>query len=333
MSAEFAAGMSRFLTAECGRGVEIGAVTPLSAGARRRNIAFDADLGDRTLALVATIVPADVELVPIDVEAEIRELVRHNGVPTPRVIACCTDREPLGAPFLVSERVEGETVPRRVLRLIEAEGIAERVADQVAEAMAHLHAIDPASAPRRLPGALDGDPARALLEEVRGGAETLLWDRPVVRHALRALERGIPDPPPRRAIVHSDLRVGNIVVGPDGLRSVLDWEGAQRHGDPMRDVAWPMLRMWRFGADAREFGGLVDRARFVAAYERAGGVFDLDRFRWWKTASTLAWGVLLAGQAASYSKGDTRDIVMAASGRRVSEIEWDLLMQIRPTVS
>ncbi|MFF0527608.1 phosphotransferase [Nocardia amikacinitolerans] len=134
----------------------------------------------------------------------------------------------------------------------------------------------------------------------------------------------------RRSIIHTDLRVGNIVVGPGGLRAVLDWEGARRFGDPMRDLAWPTLRMWRFGDDAREFGGLVDLATFVAAYERAGGTFELDRFRWWKTASTLAWGVLLAGQAAAYLDGATRDIVMAASGRRVSEIEWDLLMQIRP---
>lgn len=50
-------------------------------------------------------------------------------------------------------------------------------------------------------------------------------------------------------------------------------------------------------------------------------------------ASTVAWGVLLAKQAAAYLSGETRDIVMAASGRRVSEIEWDLLMQIRPAAA
>ncbi|WP_159005660.1 phosphotransferase, partial [Nocardia farcinica] len=137
-------------------------------------------------------------------------------------------------------------------------------------------------------------------------------------------------PPPRTALLHTDLRNGNIVVGADGLRAVLDWEGAQRFGDPMRDVAWPALRMWRFREDAREFGGFADRDTFVRGYEAAGGSFDLDRFRWWKVMGTLAWGVGLAGQAAAHLDGTVRDIVMAASGRRVSEIEWDLLMQIRP---
>ena len=30
---------------------------------------------------------------------------------------------------------------------------------------------------------------------------------------------------PRRSIVHSDVRNGNLIVGEDGLRAVLDWEG------------------------------------------------------------------------------------------------------------
>ena len=35
------------------------------------------------------------------------------------------------------------------------------------------------------------------------------------------------------------------------IRAVLDWEGASV-GDPMADLAWPCLRTWRFGEDARE---------------------------------------------------------------------------------
>ncbi|MCP2275551.1 phosphotransferase family protein [Nocardia amikacinitolerans] len=330
MTAPYREGLARFLAEEFGRQVEITWSAALSSGARRRNVAFDADLGDRVLELVATVVPPSVELLPVDAEAAVREVARQHSIPTPRVVACCADSRFLGAPFLLSERVEGETVPRRVLRVIRTAGLAERVANQLGEAMARLHAIDPAHAPSTLPGEPDADPARALLREIHEGVAALLADRPVFRHAVRWIERRIPEPPTRRSIIHTDLRVGNIVVGPDGLRAVLDWEGAQRFGDPMRDLAWPTLRMWRFGDDAREFGGLVDRAAFVTAYERAGGAFDLDRFRWWKTASTLAWGVLLAGQAAAYLDSDTRDIVMAAGGRRVSEIEWDLLMQIRP---
>ena len=46
---------------------------------------------------------------------------------------------------MVSEFVDGETVPRRVLRLVAEHGIGELVARQLGETLARLHAIDPAA--------------------------------------------------------------------------------------------------------------------------------------------------------------------------------------------
>ncbi len=131
--------------------------------------------------------------------------------------------------------------------------------------------------------------------------------------------------------MHTDVRNGNIIVGPDGLRAVLDWEGARRSGDPMQDTAWPSLRMWRFREDEREISGFAGRAPFVLGYERAGGTFDHDRFRWWKVLGTLRWGLGLAGQSAAHLDGRFTSVIMAASGRRVPELEWDLLMLLRPS--
>lgn len=330
MSADPSAGLAEFLGETFGSPVRVTGLEFLSAGARRRNVAFTAEVeGQGPRPLVATIVPPAVEIMTVDAEAAVRELARTNGVPAPEVVAVCADATRIGEPFLVSERIDGETVPRKVLRLVDACGNAETVARQWGAAMGALHAIDPALAPEALPAA-GPDPAAEALAEAEKGVRTLLADRPVFAMALRWLERRLPPPPTRTALLHTDLRNGNIIVAPDGLAAVLDWEGAQRDGDPMRDVAWPALRMWRFRVDDKEFGGFADRDTFVRGYEEAGGVFDLDRFRWWKVMGTLAWGVGLAGQAAAHLDGTVRDIVMAASGRRVSEIEWDLLMQIRP---
>ncbi len=69
---------------------------------------------------------------------------------------------------------------------------------------------------------------------------------------------------------------------------------------------------------------------YVAGYEAAGGEFDEDRFRWWKVEGTLRWAVGLAVQTMAFLDGRVPSIVMAASGRRVPELEWDLLMLIRP---
>jgi hypothetical protein len=49
--------------------------------------------------------------------------------------------------------------------------------------------------------------------------------------------------------------------------------------------------------------------------------------------STLKWGLGLAGQAAAHLDGSVPSIVMAASGRRVAELEYDLLMLLRNSIS
>jgi aminoglycoside phosphotransferase (APT) family kinase protein len=175
-----------------------------------------------------------------------------------------------------------------------------------------------------------GHPGEAALQALTAAVSTLPQARPVLHLGLRWLERQLPPPPPRLSIVHTDVRTGNLIVGPDGLRAVLDWEGALAAGDPMQDLAWPALRMWRFGNDDAEIGGLAGRSAYIAGYESAGGAFDHDRFRWWKVEGTLRWAVGLANQALAFLDGRVPNIVMAASGRRVSELEWDLLMLIRP---
>jgi aminoglycoside phosphotransferase (APT) family kinase protein len=308
-------------------------VRPSSAGARRRNVAFDAESASagRTSSLVATILPtAAIEINPITAEAGVRRLAAAHGVPVPHVHDVCTDAAYVGGPFFLSERVAGESVPRRVLRLVRAEGIGERVASQLGEALARLHAIDPALAPDDLNDDPSAHPAAAALAQADAAVARLPRPRPALALALRWLERALPAPPPRRTILHTDARNGNLIVSAAGLEAVLDWEGAVRHGDPMQDLAWPALRMWRFREDDREIGGFAARPPFVAGYEGAGGTFDEARFRWWKVLGTLRWALGLADQAASHLDGRFRSIVMAASGRRVPELEWDLLMLVRP---
>jgi aminoglycoside phosphotransferase (APT) family kinase protein len=330
-----AGGLARYLSELWGRPVTVDGLRHSSAGARRGNVLFDAVDGERRVGLVATILPtSDIQINPIDAEAEVRSLAEAHGVPVPHVHGVCLDEGYVGGPFFVSDRVEGETVPRRVLRLVHDRGIGEVVARQLGEALGRLHAIDVGRAPEGLQdGAGGGDPAGLALLGADQALGELLAPRPALAMGLRWLERHLPSPPERAVIVHGDARNGNLIVGEDGLRAVLDWEGARRGGDPMEDLAWPALRMWRFREDAREIGGFAGRDPYVAGYEAAGGTFDPERFHWWKVLGTLRWALGLAGQAHAHLDGRFSNVVMAASGRRVPELEWDLLMLLRPTVT
>jgi hypothetical protein len=86
--------------------------------------------------------------------------------------------------------------------------------------------------------------------------------------------------------------------------------------------------MWRFGNDDREIGGFAPRSPFIDAYIACGGAYDEDRFLWWKVMSNVSWALGLAGQAAQYLDGTTSSLVLAGSGRRVHELEWDTLMLV-----
>jgi aminoglycoside phosphotransferase (APT) family kinase protein len=327
-------GLAGFLGQHRGRPVTVENVRVSSAGARRGNVLFDAVDGDERLGLVATIIPtSDILINPIEAEARVRDLAEAGGVPVPHIHAVCTDPSWVGGPFFLSTLVAGETVPRRVLRLVHERGIGELVAHQLGEALGRLHAIDPAKAPADLQDAGGADPAELALYGVELAINELLHPRPALTLGLRWLEKHRPGPPERPTIVHGDARNGNLIVGDDGLRAVLDWEGSRRNGDPMEDLAWPALRMWRFREDEREIGGFADRDPFVAGYESAGGSFDPERFHWWKVLGTLRWGLGLAGQAHAHLDGRFANVVMAASGRRVPELEWDLLMLLRPSRS
>ena len=328
---DLADGLAAFLTADWGRPVTVSGVSASSAGARRANVSFDADDGEHRLDLVATILPTSaIELSPITAEAGVRTVAADHGVPVPRIVATCVDPSFVGGPFFVSERVDGETVPRRAYGSSTTTRSA-RWSPSSSAAIGRLHTIDPRLAPENLADPPSQPPAELALVGAQAALTTLLAPRPAIALGLRWLERHLPGPPPAETIVHTDIRNGNIIVGSDGLRAVLDWEGARRHGDPMEDLAWPALRMWRFREDDGRSAASPAATRSSRVYEAAGGVFDEHRFQWWKVFGTLKWALGLAGQASAHLDGSFPSIVMAASGRRVPELEWDLLMLIKPS--
>ncbi|HVA81430.1 MAG TPA: phosphotransferase family protein [Candidatus Binataceae bacterium] len=249
----------------------------------------------------------------------------REAVPVPEVLWVSEDPAVLGAAFFIMERVEGETLARRLLRDPEYARARGVMPAQLAAILAQIHRIDPH---RHQLDFLAPPGDNAALAEVRRYEEKFrelaLEPHPAFELALRWLLERIPKTP-RRTLVHGDYRIGNVIFGPDGVRSILDWELAHL-GDPMEDLGWMCVRAWRFGNDRKPVGGLGTREEFFAAYERAsGGAVDPDAARFWEVFGNLRWGIITISQARTHIDGFVKSVELASIGRRTAETELELL--------
>jgi aminoglycoside phosphotransferase (APT) family kinase protein len=254
----------------------------------------------------------------MEAEARIITLAREAGAPAPAVEHVFAPEEGLGSGYLM-ERVPGETLARRLLRDDLYATARPKLAFQLGAAAARIHEIDPAKA-----GELRQTTPQLSLEGSYALYQTNGGRRPVVEWAFRWLRERLPPPQETLCVVHGDMRNGNIMVGADGLRAVLDWE-AVHVGDPMEDLGWLCVPSWRFGVLDKPVGGFGPREELWAGYESVTGhKVDRDRALWWEVQGTLRWGLSCAMMGREFQNGE-RNVEKAAIGRRASETEMDLL--------
>jgi len=299
-----------------GSGLSVAQLESLSGGASRQTWGVQVrDRDGRQHKLVLRASDHDDDNAGMELEAASLRAAAAAGMPVPAVLCASDDDAALGCRYLISTRVPGETIPRRILRSVTGEA-RQRLLAQCAAALAALHAADPDC----IPGLRADDP----LVLWRDWMDALGQPSAAFEIALRWLLQHRP-PAGGTAVVHGDFRLGNLIVDDSGLAAVLDWELVHR-GDPLEDLGWFCVRAWRFGEDARPAAGLGSIEDFVASYERAGGGHvDRDALRWWQVLGTLRWGVICQRQAHRHLSGQTRSVELAAIGRRVCENEWDLL--------
>jgi aminoglycoside phosphotransferase (APT) family kinase protein len=253
----------------------------------------------------------------MSIEATALRAARAAGVPEPEVVAFADDPAALGAAYIVMERVEGETLARRILRDDAFAAVRPRLAEDCGEILGRIHAI----APEEVPGLRRPD----VLAELRETLASVADASPALELGLRWLAEHRPPEPARDAIVHGDFRNGNLIIGPDGIRAVLDWELAHL-GDPMQDLGWLCVRAWRFGAEP-PVGGFGDRDALFRGYERTSGqAVDPDVVRWWELFGTVWWGAGCLQQAWRHLSGGERSVELAAIGRRAWEQEYDVML-------
>jgi aminoglycoside phosphotransferase (APT) family kinase protein len=292
----------------------------LSGGASRITSSFELVAGDGTVSRL--IVQQDRgdgagQGGRAGTEAALLRAARAAGVPVPGVVAS-GDEAGLEPGWLVVEWLDGETIPRKILRDPEWAGARAALTAHCGRALAAIHSIEPDT--------IEGLPPRDPLGDPLPFLDGLGEVRPALELGVRWLGAHRP-PAGRRVTVHGDFRNGNLLVGPDGLRAVLDWELAHA-GDPAEDIGWLCARAWRFGGSGR-VGGFGKLPALLEAYTAGGGgAIGPERVTWWQVYATVKWAVICALQASAHLGGTTRSVELAAIGRRICESEWDLFVAV-----
>jgi aminoglycoside phosphotransferase (APT) family kinase protein len=256
--------------------------------------------------------------VGLETEARLIEAAAAAGAPVPPVRWVLTPEDGLGRGFIM-DFIEGETLGGRIARGEAFAGTRTFLARQCGEVLARIHTLEPEAFPtlRRV------TPAE-LVSQYRDIYRATNWPRPVFELALRWLAEHCPPPPAEPRLVHGDFRNGNLMIGPEGVRAVLDWELAHV-ADPMEDLGWICVNSWRFGVDDKPVGGFGLREDLWAGYEAAGGApVNRAHALFWEVFGSLRWGVMCSGMASTFRTADP-NVERAVIARRTSETEIDLL--------
>jgi aminoglycoside phosphotransferase (APT) family kinase protein len=284
----------------------------LAGGASKEAWAVDVD-GEPLLVRRAAGSVIHRHTLSLENEFAVLQAAHAAGVRVPKPLRYISDLA--GREAFVMERLEGETIGRRVVRREELAGAREQLPVQMADELAKIHAIPTAHVPflyeaklERMVEELDevGEPHPAI--------ELGLWwlreNRPAAREPV---------------VVHGDYRIGNLVVGDSGLVGVLDWEFAHLD-DPVRDLAFALVRAWRFGVPEKRLGGVGPVEPYVDRYNELTG-FDVqpEELDYWELAGNVGWAIGCLTQMQRHLTGQDRSVELAILGRLGVEVEYEIV--------
>ena len=290
---------------------------PASNGMSSETVLFEATWreGNSTHAQprVARVAP-DMSAVPVfpvydlDRQFRVMQLVAAStSVPVPGLFWCETDRRPLGAPFFVMQRIEGQ-VPPDVMPYNFGSWLSEaspaeqrRLQDSTVRVLAELHGIPDAErrfaflqSRRAEPTALRRHVAElwSYYEWVADGLHL-----PLIERCFAWLHEHWPPDEGPTVLSWGDARIGNVMYRQFEPVAVFDWEMAAL-GPRELDLGW-FIFMHRFFEDiAAQMGlpGMPDflrREEVAATYESLTGHTprDLDFYTMY---AALRHGVVMA---------------------------------------
>jgi aminoglycoside phosphotransferase (APT) family kinase protein len=254
----------------------------------------DAEPGTRrTHELVARVEPgaSSMPIFPsyeMGTQFSVMKTVRElSDVPVPAAYWSEPDAGPLGAPFFVMQRIDGD-VPPDVMPYNFGSWVTEATEEQrralqdsSVEILAGLHAIrDPLE---HFPflrlhdaGPTAEQSFRAHLARQRGYYEWATADgprSPLIERCLDRLEANVPADDSPAVLCWGDSRIGNVMYRDFTPVAVLDWEMAAI-GPREMDLAW-MIFLHRFFEDLTTMAGLPGLPDFMRRDDMAARYREL----------------------------------------------------------
>ena len=229
-------------------------------------------------------------------------------VRVPELLWSSDDLDILGAPFLITSKVDGaELNPFLPGCGIEDPGALLSVGAQFADALGEIHAADFDT--------VEGGPAGSGVATASGAEQADAWYQryqmwadkpyPVIEFAASWLRRNSPVLS-RTVVVHGDYRVGNFLVRGGQVTAILDWE-MMHFGDPHEDLSWVMLP---------ELGlkSLISHEDFIERYQARSGMRVLpESMRYYRIFTYYKLALINIGGISGFESG-SRDLRMACMG-------------------
>ncbi len=257
----------------------------------------------------------------LEQECRVQQAAYESGIRVPEPYGYFEDFA--GREAFVMERLEGEDNGSRVVQDAQFAATREALPRRLAEELARIHAIPLERLPS-LPGARTEPAAPHAVESLEKELDLLDESHPAVEYGLSWLRE---HPPRSHGIVlnHGDFRVGNLLLDEEGLVGVLDWDLAHL-GDPAEDLAWALVRAWRFGVDHLRLGGIGEVEPYLERYNAltGRGISPEDLF-YWEVLGNVKWVIGALNHARRHLSDQERNVGLATAGRLAAQAEYEVL--------